>query len=70
MLRASLRIHEELGHKEGMANAHGNFGGFAARRGDTTEARRQLTLARDLFAEIGAEPMRARVQGWLDELDG
>ena len=69
MLRKNLAIEEELGRREGMANNHANLGSIAKQRGNAAEARRLWMLARDLYAEIGAEPNRALVQGWLNGLD-
>lgn len=69
MLHKSLIINQALGRQEGVAIQLANLGALAEQRGSTAEAAKRWTLARDLFAEIGAEPMRARVQGWLDDLD-
>ena len=68
MHRKALAIDEELGCKEGMAYNYGNLGVIAVQRGDAAEGRRLWTLARELYAQMGATPRAERVQGWLDEL--
>jgi tetratricopeptide (TPR) repeat protein len=68
MYQKGMAIDEALGRKEGMASHYGNLGLIAERQRDIAEARRLWTLARDLYAQMGARPMVERVQGWLDGL--
>jgi tetratricopeptide (TPR) repeat protein len=51
-----------------LAGAYANLGALFEEAGDFAEARRLWTLARDLYAQIGAGPNMERVKGWLDGL--
>jgi tetratricopeptide (TPR) repeat protein len=69
MYRRALTINEQLDKREGMAINYGNLGSIYLTRGDVAKARQDWTKSRDLYAELGADHMVARVQGWLDSLD-
>ena len=68
MLRKSVKIHEQLGHLEGMASEYGNLGLIYQTRGELKQAREVWTKSRDLYAQIGMPHMVDKVQGCLDGL--
>jgi hypothetical protein len=68
MHRKSLEIEEKLGRLEGMASDYSNLGTVEKRRGKFEWAREMWLKSRDLYAQLGAQHMVARVQGWLDDL--
>lgn len=65
----SLKLDQELGHKEGMPADYTNLGILADTRGDLAAARAFWVQARDLYAEIGMPHMVEKVQESLDGLD-
>ena len=65
----ALKLNQELGRKEGMANQYGNLGGLEHARGNMAGARAFWGQARDLYAEIGMPHMVEKLQGWIDSLD-
>ncbi|MFA7236981.1 MAG: hypothetical protein WC058_08960 [Phycisphaeraceae bacterium] len=52
----------------GQANQLGNLGVIAKQRGNVAEASMLWTEAGDLYAKIGMEPERKKVQGWMEKL--
>ncbi|MEK9735171.1 MAG: tetratricopeptide repeat protein, partial [Paracoccaceae bacterium] len=58
----SLKLNQELGLKEGMANQYANLGGLEHARGKMTESRAFWVHARDLYAEIGMPHMVEKLQ--------
>ena len=65
----ALKLDQELGRKEGMANQYTNLGILNETRGDLAAARAFWVQARDLYAEIGMPHMVEKVQEMLDGLD-
>jgi protein O-GlcNAc transferase len=61
----ALKLMEDLGSKEGMANAYGNLGNVYQLKGDKTEAKRYYQMSLNLFKQIGS-PNEKKVQTWLD----
>ena len=70
MYRKSLAINEKLGRLEGMANQYGNLGILYETRGKLDEARKLWVRAREIFQQIGMPHMAARLEGWIDGLEG
>ena len=65
MYRKSLAISEALGGKEGMAAAYSNLGLIHEQRGDMAQACLHWRKARDLYVQIGVNPMIEKLETWL-----
>ena len=59
----ALKLEQELGRKEGMANQYGNLGGLEHARGNPKAARDHWITARDLYDAIGMPHMVEKTQG-------
>lgn len=65
--RKSLAIEQELGRKEGMANAYGNLGLLYRRQRDLAKACEAWRTSRRLFKDVGAAPEIEKTQALMDE---
>ena len=50
----ALKIHREIGNREGEANSLGNIGNLYGEKGESDETLRYYKLALKVFDEIGA----------------
>ena len=55
-LLKSLKLHEELGSKEGIASNYDDLGVIYEARGELDQAQEALLKALDLFEAVGATP--------------
>jgi len=65
MYKKALDLHEDLGSKEGMANAYGNLGNVYRIRGDLAQAEAMLKKALDLDEALGSKQGMANQYGNL-----
>ena len=66
MFMEILKIHEKLGHQEGIANDYGNLGVVYEKRGDIGKARQYWEKARGLYERIGMPQMVEQMQEWIE----
>jgi protein O-GlcNAc transferase len=64
----ALKLHEAIGHKEGMANQYNNLAHMYYMRGNLDQTEAMLLKALTLFQEIGVTPEVERVQKSLRTL--
>jgi len=68
MYKKSLAVNEELGRKEGMANAYGNLGVLYATRGDLKGAEEMHKKSLAIFISLGNKIMVRKVGSLIEEL--